>query len=55
MELQFEAQDEGVLATARACIGAREFLRTVHLLRDGKSAKARFLSLYSQFMVCKLL
>jgi anaphase-promoting complex subunit 8 len=50
-ELEWEAQDEDVLATARACIGAREFLRAVHLLRDGKSAKARFLSIYSQFMV----
>jgi len=49
-ELEWEAQDEDVLATARACIGAREFLRAVHLLRDGKSAKARFLSIYSQFM-----
>jgi anaphase-promoting complex subunit 8 len=50
-ELQWEAQDEDFLATAHACIGAREFLRAVHLLRDRKSAKARFLSLYSQFMV----
>jgi len=52
-ELQWEALDEDVLATAHACIGAREFLRAVHLLRERKSAKARFLSLYSQFMVSK--
>jgi anaphase-promoting complex subunit 8 len=50
-ELHSEAQDEDFLAAAHACIGAREFLRAVHLLRDRKSAKARFLSLYSQFMV----
>ncbi|KIM75485.1 hypothetical protein PILCRDRAFT_98910 [Piloderma croceum F 1598] len=49
-ELHLEAQDEDFLAAAHACIGAREFLRAVHLLRDRKSAKARFLSLYSQFM-----
>lgn len=51
-EVEWEAQDEDVLATARACVGAREFLRAAHLLRDRKSAKAQFLSLYSQFMVC---
>jgi anaphase-promoting complex subunit 8 len=50
-ELELEAQDEDVLYTARACIGAKEFLRAVHLLRERKSAKARFLSFYSQFMV----
>lgn len=51
-ELQWEAEDADVLATARACFEAREFLRAVHLLRERKSAKARFLSLYSQFLVC---
>lgn len=50
-ELEWEAQDEDVLAAARACVGAREFLRAVHLLHERKSAKAQFLSLYSQFMV----
>jgi anaphase-promoting complex subunit 8 len=50
-ELEWEVQDEDVLATARACVGTREFLRAVHLLRERKSAKARFLSLYSQFLV----
>lgn len=49
-ELEWETQDEDILATARACVGSREFLRAVHLLRDRKSAKARFLYLYSQFM-----
>lgn len=52
-ELQWEAEDADVLATARACIDAREYLRAVYLLRERKSAKARFLSLYSQFLVCR--
>jgi anaphase-promoting complex subunit 8 len=53
LEFGREAQDSDVLATARACVQAREFLRAVHLLRECKSSKARFLSVYSQFMVCQ--
>jgi anaphase-promoting complex subunit 8 len=52
LELGLEAQDSDVLTTAKACVQAREFLRAVHLLRECKSSKARFLSIYSQFMVC---
>lgn len=51
LEMNLETQDEDHLATARACFEAREFLRAVHLLRDCNSSKARFLSIYSQFMV----
>jgi hypothetical protein len=51
MEAEYELREEDVLATARACMDAREFQRAVHLLRDCKSARARFLSVYNQFMV----
>jgi anaphase-promoting complex subunit 8 len=51
MEIEREARDEDTLATARACVEAREFLRAVHILRECKSSKARFLTIYSQFMV----
>lgn len=51
LELDLEYQEEDVLATARACIEAREFLRATHLLRECRSSKARFLSVYSQFIV----
>ncbi|KAF7973712.1 hypothetical protein HWV62_14398 [Athelia sp. TMB] len=49
-ETELEARDADSLATARACINAREFLRAVHILKDRQSAKARFVSLYSQFL-----
>lgn len=52
-ELQWEAEDADALAAARACVEAREFLRAVHLLRERKSAKARFLSLYNQYLVSR--
>jgi anaphase-promoting complex subunit 8 len=51
MEVNREARDEDTLATARACVEAREFLRAVHILRECASSKALFLSIYSQFMV----
>lgn len=50
-ETELEARDADALATARACIGAREFLRAVHILKERQSAKARFVSMYSQFLV----
>ncbi|KZP34616.1 TPR-like protein [Athelia psychrophila] len=49
-EAELEARDTDSLAVARACIGAREFLRAVHILKDRQSAKARFVSLYGQFL-----
>lgn len=51
LESNLEARDQDILATARASLESREFLRAVHLLRDCRSSKARFLSIYSQFMV----
>lgn len=53
-EAELEARDTDSLAVARACIGAREFLRAVHILKDRQSAKARFVSLYGQFLVRRL-
>lgn len=50
-DLEWEIQDEDALATARACIHAKEFLRAAHILSERKSAKAQFLRLYSQFLV----
>jgi anaphase-promoting complex subunit 8 len=53
MEREMETQDIDSITSARACMETREFLRAVHVLRECKSPKARFLSLYSQFMVCQ--
>ena len=51
METDLEYQEEDVLMTARACFEAREFMRVVQLLKGCRSAKARFLSIYSEFIV----
>jgi anaphase-promoting complex subunit 8 len=50
-EAHLEALDEDHLTSARALIDAKEFTRAVHWLRECKSAKALFLTLYSQYMV----
>ncbi|KAL6305062.1 hypothetical protein BKA93DRAFT_246990 [Sparassis latifolia] len=49
-ELEWEAEEDDAIATARTYIEAREFRRAMHWLRECKSAKARFLSVYSQYM-----
>lgn len=51
MESELEYQEDDIFVTARACLESREFLRAVHLLRECKSSKARFLSIYCQFIV----
>lgn len=50
-ESLWETGDEDALATARSCLYSREFLRAAHLLRDRKSSKARFVRIYSQYLV----
>lgn len=52
LEHAFEAQEEDVILTGRSYFEAREFYRVNVLLKDCKSAKARFLRIYSQFLVC---
>jgi len=51
MEIDLESQEEDILVNARACFQAREFRRAVHVLQGCRSSKARFLSIYSQFIV----
>jgi anaphase-promoting complex subunit 8 len=51
METDLEYQEADNLVTARACFEAREFLRAKFLLENCRSSKARFLSVYSQFIV----
>ena len=46
-----ENEEEDALQAARASFEAREFYHATHLLQDCKSAKARFLRIYSQFIV----
>ena len=46
-----EDEDEDALQAARASFEAREFYHASHLLQDCRSAKARFLRIYSQFIV----
>jgi anaphase-promoting complex subunit 8 len=51
LENELEDQDSDKLSAARAFIDSREFSRAIHVLRDGRSAKARFIRVYSKFMV----
>ena len=51
LEKILENEEEDALQAARASFEAREFYHATHLLQDCKSAKARFLRIYSQFIV----
>ncbi|KAF8664373.1 hypothetical protein AX16_000744 [Volvariella volvacea WC 439] len=46
-----EAQEADTLVAARNCVESKEFRRAVYTLRDCGSLKARFLYIYSQFIV----
>lgn len=46
-----ENEEQDALQAARASFEAREFYHATHLLQDCKSAKAKFLRIYSQFIV----
>ncbi|KAJ6593964.1 hypothetical protein B0H19DRAFT_1093066 [Mycena capillaripes] len=50
LELEFEAQEADLLFSARTFIESRDPMRAMHVLHQCKSAKAHFLSLYSQFI-----
>jgi hypothetical protein len=50
-EAELEHLEEDAFAAAKACFDAKEFTRTVRLLEECKSAKARFLRIYCQFLV----
>lgn len=50
-ESELELQEEDILDTARNCFETREFLRAAQLLQACKSSKARFIRIYSQFIV----
>lgn len=54
LELEFEAQEADLLFSARTFIETRDPMRAIHVLHQCRSAKAQFLSLYSQFIVCLL-
>jgi len=50
-ELELEMREGDFLATAQKCFEHREFKRAVYWLHECRSAKALFLSVYSQYMV----
>ncbi|TFY58515.1 hypothetical protein EVJ58_g6367 [Rhodofomes roseus] len=49
-EKEWEEEDRDYITTARALFDGKDFVRAVHWLRTCKSAKAHFLSVYSQYM-----
>jgi anaphase-promoting complex subunit 8 len=51
LELEFEAHEADLLFSARTFMETREPMRAIHVLRQCRSSKAHFLSLYSQFIV----
>ena len=50
-EFDLEMRERDFLATAQKCFEHREFKRVVYWLHECRSAKALFLSVYSQYMV----
>lgn len=50
-ELELETREADFLITALKCFEHREFPRVVYWLHECRSAKALFLSVYSQYMV----
>ena len=52
IEHELEAQEEDAILAGRSCFEAREFYRANALLKQCKSAKAQFLRIYCQFLVC---
>ncbi|KAF7361838.1 hypothetical protein MVEN_00528300 [Mycena venus] len=50
LELEFETNEADLLFSARTFIESRDPMRAIHVLHSCRSAKAHFLSLYSQFI-----
>lgn len=50
-ERELEDAEQDLLANARVIMEAREIIRVEPLLQDCQSAKARFLAIYSLFLV----
>lgn len=46
-------REEDALRTARGFFGTKEFARATFVLKDCKSSKARFLALYTKFLVSR--
>jgi anaphase-promoting complex subunit 8 len=53
-ETEWEAQDEAALMAAQALMAAKEFTRVEFTVKHCKSARARFLYVYSCFLVCHI-
>lgn len=50
-EAELEQTEEAALFAARSYVTSKDFSRAVHVLRNCRSAKAQFLSIYCQFLV----
>lgn len=49
-EVQLEALDEDYITAAQSFMENKEYARAIHWLKDCKSSKAKFLSVYAQFL-----
>lgn len=54
-EVQLEALDEDYITAAQSFMENKEYARAIHWLKDCKSSKAKFLSVYAQFLVILLI
>ena len=50
-ESELEQADEATLLAAQSYVTSKDFSRAVHVLRNCRSIKAQFLSIYCQFLV----
>ncbi|KAF9529366.1 hypothetical protein CPB83DRAFT_852543 [Crepidotus variabilis] len=50
MESAMEREEQDSFQAARSCFETRDFAHVVHLLKDCKSSKAKFLSVYCRFI-----
>ena len=53
-EAEWEAQDTDHLAMAKTFMEAKEFIRAIHWLTTCRSSKAKFMRVYSQYLVNSL-
>jgi hypothetical protein len=51
-EMELELEEEGVILAAKALFDMREYNRVSKQVVGCQSAKARFLGLYSRYLVC---
>ena len=50
-ESLLEMEEGDAFQAARACFETRDFVHAIHILKDCRSAKSKFLNVYCKFIV----